>query len=230
MSAVWPAGCGAGSLHLFHGGGTALPGEPGFLTAGERGYLATMHRIFTNAVLRRSAEPLLVMDDDVVLSCRFPEVFLFVGCAGVFLPQSGALIPLLGMPQAMRRLLADPRCGSLVSHQSLNGGVLLLGASIHVQGEYPHRGAHAGGWRLLDEDLRQVSPVGVQQDMLHTLNPAVPAIRAGHWTGAAAVPGGDALCQHQQQDLWLLRRHLSPGNLPCACPRGRRGCGGSKAA
>eukprot|EP00730_Choanoeca_flexa_P008062 TRINITY_DN12434_c1_g2_i3.p1 TRINITY_DN12434_c1_g2~~TRINITY_DN12434_c1_g2_i3.p1 ORF type:complete len:461 (+),score=52.22 TRINITY_DN12434_c1_g2_i3:74-1456(+) len=101
-------------------------GDPDYLTAGERGYLASMEKLFATAVGRDRKEPLFVMDDDFVLSCDFDT--------------------------KLQALLAKPRCGGLISSAIAKGGVLLLGSTVYIDGDFPRRGKYAGGWKLIAAD------------------------------------------------------------------------------
>lgn len=51
-----------------------LPGQDGYLTMGERGYLASMRNLFLQALKDESVKTVLVMDDDALLHCNFNEV------------------------------------------------------------------------------------------------------------------------------------------------------------
>eukprot|EP00038_Savillea_parva_P028021 m.62757 g.62757 ORF g.62757 m.62757 type:complete len:467 (+) comp8111_c0_seq1:326-1726(+) len=109
--------------------------DDGFLTAGERGYLATMQRILESA-LQNGTESIVVLDDDAVLDCAFKS--------------------------ALAKVLADDRCSAPI-RPSLAGagraGVLLLGAAIWIDGTYPERGAYSAGWRVTDAEMAALRDV-----------------------------------------------------------------------
>lgn len=49
-------------------------GKEGYLTAGERGYLATMRKLFEDVLARPEVKTVMVVDDDSVFSCSFKQV------------------------------------------------------------------------------------------------------------------------------------------------------------
>ncbi|EDQ89502.1 uncharacterized protein MONBRDRAFT_7991 [Monosiga brevicollis MX1] len=108
-------------------GKLVFPRQPGYLTPGEQGYLATMRQLFEEAMQDQSISTLLVFDDDALLHCNFTE--------------------------ALSELLSEERCGSLVDIHG-TGGVLLLGATIWINGTFPSRGRWTGGWRQVMYDIR----------------------------------------------------------------------------
>ena len=103
-------------------------GDPGYLTPGERGYIASMRGVFTQALRHKSVTSILVLDDDAIFTCSFEK--------------------------DLRRVLAQPRCGLHVSPSAPKGGVLLLGAAIWINGSYPVRGRWTGGWNQVWHDLK----------------------------------------------------------------------------
>eukprot|EP00051_Salpingoeca_urceolata_P006279 m.83232 g.83232 ORF g.83232 m.83232 type:complete len:439 (-) comp14760_c0_seq2:111-1427(-) len=110
-----------------HSGLKIRTGEPGFLTAGERGYRQSMKRLFQMLLKENSVKTVMVTDDDVVFSCHFAT--------------------------HLRSVLSQPRCGGHLSHQATRGGILLLGAAVWIDGTYPERGPYSAGWRLIKEDI-----------------------------------------------------------------------------
>jgi len=105
-------------------GALTLKDQPGFLTAGERGYRGTMRKLFGKLLLRKVTGNVLVMDDDAMFHC---DIF-----------------------DKLKVLLANSRCGSQVQSTAENGGVLLLGSAIWINGTYPERGTYCAGWKLTD--------------------------------------------------------------------------------
>jgi len=109
-------------------GALTLKDQPGFLTAGERGYRGTMRKLFGRLLLKKVTGNVLVMDDDALFDCDIWN--------------------------KLKELLADQRCGSHVQSNAENGGVLLLGSAIWINGTYPERGNYCAGWKLTDADLK----------------------------------------------------------------------------
>lgn len=109
-------------------GALTLKDQPGFLTAGERGYRGTMRKLFGKLLLRKVTGNVLVMDDDAMFHC---DIF-----------------------DKLKVLLANSRCGSQVQSTAENGGVLLLGSAIWINGTYPERGTYCAGWKLTDQDMK----------------------------------------------------------------------------
>ena len=97
--------------------------QDGFLTLGERGYLESMRRLFAHALKHEEIRSMLVVDEDVVFDCDLQAKLLDV--------------------------LSNGRCGGLLSRDAKAGGVLLLGASIWVEGTGPT----PRGWALTTMDL-----------------------------------------------------------------------------
>jgi len=59
-----------------------------------------------------------------------------------------------GMPPLSRfALTAVSRLARCLCCARVQGGVLLLGASIWIDGTYPERGPYCGGWRLVQADI-----------------------------------------------------------------------------
>merc|ERR1712146_267860 len=110
-------------------GKVPLPGEPGYLTPGEQGYLATMRQLLEEALNDPRVTSILVFDDDALLHCNFAE--------------------------ELRKLLSEERCGGLVEAES-TGGVLLLGSALWINGTYPERGRWTGGWAQVDHDMEVI--------------------------------------------------------------------------
>eukprot|EP00042_Codosiga_hollandica_P042477 m.390021 g.390021 ORF g.390021 m.390021 type:complete len:494 (+) comp56338_c0_seq7:2743-4224(+) len=100
--------------------------EDGFLTLGERGYLASMKKLFEHVLTKPEVDSVMVIDEDAVFDCNFREQLLHV--------------------------LQQPRCGSIVSKKSSNGGVLVLGTSIWIESYGSH--APLKGWALTNADLK----------------------------------------------------------------------------
>ena len=48
-------------------------GQPGFLTAGERGYRAGMRKLFSSLIAQNVTGNVVVLDDDVLLRCDFHQ-------------------------------------------------------------------------------------------------------------------------------------------------------------
>eukprot|EP00045_Choanoeca_perplexa_P007634 m.70081 g.70081 ORF g.70081 m.70081 type:complete len:459 (+) comp14151_c0_seq4:74-1450(+) len=134
-------------------GARVRQGEPNYLTPGERGYRATMERLFSTAVARKRTEPLLIMDDDFVLSCQFDA--------------------------KLQTLLARPRCGGLISSSIAKGGVLLLGSTIFIEGDFPRRGPYAGGWRLVEADMQRLKTQFGREPACYNINQKVFGSFAG---------------------------------------------------
>lgn len=110
--------------------GTVLrSSEPGFLTAGERGYLASMRKLFATLLDDPTATNVMVIDDDAVFACDFEH--------------------------RMQAVLRHPRCGSFLGPGTKKGGLLLLGAAIWIDGTFPDRGPYCAGWELVRWDLQQ---------------------------------------------------------------------------
>ena len=96
----------------------------GFLTLGERGYLASMRGLFEHGLRNADIQSMLIVDEDVLFDCHFKEELLAV--------------------------LESPRCGGHVSSRAKKGGVLILGASIWVEKWRP---GELKGWALSNHDL-----------------------------------------------------------------------------
>eukprot|EP00730_Choanoeca_flexa_P013068 TRINITY_DN4935_c0_g1_i2.p1 TRINITY_DN4935_c0_g1~~TRINITY_DN4935_c0_g1_i2.p1 ORF type:complete len:408 (+),score=89.84 TRINITY_DN4935_c0_g1_i2:149-1372(+) len=107
-----------------------LPGEEGYLTMGERGYLASMSNLFKQALEDKSVKTILVMDDDALLHCDFNK--------------------------ELERVLSDTRCGSLAAHNGM-GGVLLLGSAVWIKGDFPNRTKWVGGWNQAEDDMAKIA-------------------------------------------------------------------------
>eukprot|EP01147_Barroeca_monosierra_P002616 gene2616-5518_t len=107
------------------------PGAPGYLSPGERGYLASMQQIF-ESVLNSKTNTFAVFDDDAVLHCDFVS--------------------------QMKRVMAQRRCGLPVQPHG-TGGALLLGSSVWINGTWPERGKYTGGWAQIEQDLNRVRAV-----------------------------------------------------------------------
>jgi hypothetical protein len=112
-------------------GELTLKDQPGFLTAGERGYRGTMRKLFARLLLKNVTGNVLVMDDDALFHC---DIF-----------------------ERLKSLLANPRCGNHVASTTDDGGVMLLGSAIWINGTYPERGKYCAGWKLTDADMRQTA-------------------------------------------------------------------------
>ena len=89
-----------------------------------------MRKLFSS-LLDSNVTSVLVVDDDAIFSCLFS--------------------------QDLRKLLKEPRCGLHVSPEAPQGGVLMLGASVWLNGSYPLRGPWMSGWNVIDEDLRRTA-------------------------------------------------------------------------
>ena len=109
-------------------GALTLKDQPGFLTAGERGYRGSMRKLFGRLLLKKVTGNVLVMDDDALFDCDIWN--------------------------KLKELLANQRCGSHVQSNAEQGGVLLLGSAIWINGTYPERGNYCAGWKLTDADLK----------------------------------------------------------------------------
>lgn len=138
------AGGGQPKTAMVVNGERVFRGDPGFLTAGERGYLSTMRRLFRMLSGKRAAArsagnwtgdtgptlvgpPVLVVDDDVVFACAFGDRLV--------------------------EALSQPRCRAGVDPHSGVPGALLLGASVWTGGTYPYRGPFVSGWKMTDAEL-----------------------------------------------------------------------------
>lgn len=55
-------------------GDVIAAGDAGFLTPGERGYLASMQRLFEELITDPKLQSVLVLDDDALLHCNFDLV------------------------------------------------------------------------------------------------------------------------------------------------------------
>jgi hypothetical protein len=97
----------------------------GFLTLGERGYLASMRKLMEHALARPEVLTMLVIDEDAVFDCHLTE--------------------------RLKSVLSQPRCGGPVSHHATQGGILLLGTAIWVE-SYGSRGP-LKGWALTNADI-----------------------------------------------------------------------------
>eukprot|EP00045_Choanoeca_perplexa_P016719 m.229595 g.229595 ORF g.229595 m.229595 type:complete len:410 (+) comp17342_c0_seq3:934-2163(+) len=106
-----------------------LPGEEGYLTMGERGYLASMSNLFVQALKDPQVKTVLVMDDDALLHCDFNA--------------------------ELERVLSDSRCGQPVAHGG-KGGVLLLGSAVWLNGTWPERTKWTGGWFQAEDDMNKI--------------------------------------------------------------------------
>eukprot|EP00039_Didymoeca_costata_P004938 m.77113 g.77113 ORF g.77113 m.77113 type:complete len:453 (+) comp12602_c0_seq4:167-1525(+) len=104
-----------------------VKGQPGFLTAGERGYRDSMSKLFRNLIQRNYTGNVLVVDDDVLFRCDFAD--------------------------KLKEVLQSPRCGNHIQKHAVQGGVLLLGAAVWINGTYPDRGDFCAGWNLIEADL-----------------------------------------------------------------------------
>jgi hypothetical protein len=96
----------------------------GFLTLGERGYLASMRGLFEQGLRNKEIRSMMIFDEDVLFDCHFKEELLAV--------------------------LQSSRCGGPVSRNAAHGGVLVLGASIWVEKWRP---GELKGWALSNHDL-----------------------------------------------------------------------------
>jgi len=115
-------------------GALTLKGQPGFLTAGERGYRAGMRKLFSSLIAQNVTGNVVVLDDDVLLRCDFH--------------------------QRLKELLEKSRCGNHVALTSAQPGVLMLGSSIWINGTFPARGAYTAGWNLTDYELKTLKDAG----------------------------------------------------------------------
>ena len=88
-----------------------------------------MAKLLKQLLSQENISSVLVVDDDVMLSCTFAR--------------------------ELKDLLKEPRCGGHVSLDADHGGVLMLGASIWLNGTYPQRGPWLSGWNIVDEDMRR---------------------------------------------------------------------------
>ena len=100
--------------------------DDGFLTLGERGYLASMKKLFESALTDPEAKTILVIDEDAIFDCDFRARLLDV--------------------------LSSPRCGGHIHHNASRGGLLVLGTSIWI--ETWGNGQTLKGWALTNADLR----------------------------------------------------------------------------
>ena len=56
-----------------HGHKPLLPGSPGYLTAGERGYMRSMYQVLQTVYNDPTREYVLVLDDDALFTCTFEQ-------------------------------------------------------------------------------------------------------------------------------------------------------------
>ena len=118
--------------------------NPGFLTAGERGYRGTMRKLFAMLLSKNITGNVLVMDDDVLFHCKIFD--------------------------RLKELLLEPRCGHHVASTSTDGGILLLGSAIWINGTYPDRGNYCGGWKLTDAELKRLKEAGKDPPMCFNMH------------------------------------------------------------
>ncbi|KAA8496146.1 hypothetical protein FVE85_2301 [Porphyridium purpureum] len=106
-----------------------VEGRPGYLSPGERGYQATMYKLFSELSEpgRIASGNILVVDDDVVFECDFKE--------------------------KLTRLLSEQRCSTMVLANSNPAGILMLGSAVWVNGTYPQKGWSISGWFLSDAEI-----------------------------------------------------------------------------
>eukprot|EP00041_Stephanoeca_diplocostata_P035439 m.1249312 g.1249312 ORF g.1249312 m.1249312 type:complete len:443 (+) comp24701_c0_seq36:443-1771(+) len=107
------------------------PGDRGYLTMGERGYLASMRAVLKMAYADESCTSIMVIDDDAVFSCNFGS--------------------------DLTKLLSEPRCGACASDNISSPAVMLLGVATWTEGTYPQLSPWTGGKNILDEDRRMYS-------------------------------------------------------------------------
>eukprot|EP00040_Diaphanoeca_grandis_P012058 m.61522 g.61522 ORF g.61522 m.61522 type:complete len:480 (-) comp22998_c0_seq1:42-1481(-) len=122
---------GSNVLAMKRDGKVIRKGESGFLTAGERGYLASMLEVLAEVESDASLTSVMVIDDDALFTCSFED--------------------------DLKKLLSDTRCGVAGNPTAQIPGVLMLGSAVWIPGTYPMSGDYCGGWKLLEDDARMTT-------------------------------------------------------------------------
>eukprot|EP00123_Amoebidium_parasiticum_P015003 comp22737_c0_seq1/m.35426 comp22737_c0_seq1/g.35426 ORF comp22737_c0_seq1/g.35426 comp22737_c0_seq1/m.35426 type:complete len:695 (-) comp22737_c0_seq1:363-2447(-) len=103
----------------------------GTLKPGELGYRDTMKRLFEYAK-NESLERIIIVDDDAK--------------------------PRKNFVQAYKMLMGDKRCSGHMWTEN-EGGIVMFGGTVWVNGTYPRFGAWYGGWKMIDQDRKNNSQV-----------------------------------------------------------------------